>query len=146
MCSKKISLPKSGNTDIVQNNVGHSMLQSDWNIDIIQNSVGRSMLRGDGGVWQGGSFRGVVTWSALGSGVWIYMVLVLGDFFYSMNVPWTEISASCFAQLHKYDVRTSSPAQYYIKCTYQCLLQLDLNNIGSISTAFSRSDGINYIG
>lgn len=81
MCSKKISLPKSGKTDIVQNNVGHSMLQSDWNIDIIQNNVGRSMLRGDGGVWQGGSFRGVVTWSALGSGVWIYMVLVLGDFF-----------------------------------------------------------------
>lgn len=58
MCSKKISLPKSGNTDIVQNNVGHSMLQSDWNIDIIQNSVGRSMLRGDGGDMAGGSFRG----------------------------------------------------------------------------------------
>lgn len=55
MCSKKISLPKSGKTDIVQNNVGHSMLQSDWNIDIIQNNVGRSMLRGDGGVWQGGA-------------------------------------------------------------------------------------------
>lgn len=59
MCSKKISLPKSGKTDIVQNNVGHSMLQSDWNIDIIQNNVGRSMLRGDGGGGMaGGSFRG----------------------------------------------------------------------------------------
>lgn len=145
MCSKKISLPKSGNTDIVQNNVGHSMLQSDWNIDIIQNSVGRSMLRGDGGVWQGGALGGgnlVSTWIRCGyTWYWFW-----GIFFYSMNVPWTEISASCFAQLHKYDVRTSSPAQYYIKCTYQCLLQLDLNNIGSISTAFSRSDGINYIG
>lgn len=66
MCSKKISLPKSGKTDIVQNNVGHSMLQSDWNIDIIQNSVGRSMLRGDGGGYgRGGALGGgnlVSTW------------------------------------------------------------------------------------
>lgn len=41
------------------------MLQSDWNIDIIQNNVGRSMLRGDGGVWQGGALGGgnlVSTW------------------------------------------------------------------------------------
>lgn len=29
MCSKKISLQKSGNTDIIQNNVGCSLLRGD---------------------------------------------------------------------------------------------------------------------
>lgn len=88
MCSKKISLQKSGNTDIIRNTDGCSMLQSDGKTDIIQNNVSCSMLRCDWGVMavEHGGGNLVSTW--IGSLSVDNMVLVLGDFFfYFMNSP-----------------------------------------------------------
>lgn len=82
MCSKKISLQKSGNTDIIQNTDGCSMLQSDGKTDIIQNNVSCSMLRCDWGVMavEHGGGNLVSTW--IGSLSVDNMLLVLGDFFF----------------------------------------------------------------